>query len=111
MDGQIGSEGRLEVFINGSWGTVCDDSWTDINAEVVCRQLGFERAIAAFSNGYFGVGTGPIHLDDVTCLGTEQRLDQCYSAPWDEHNCIHNEDAGVRCYGKGLHTVVYGYGA
>ena len=49
----------------------------------------------ALSLAAFGPGSGPIHLDDVQCAGTESQLTDCVYTSI--HNCIHFEDAGVIC--------------
>ncbi len=106
MDGSIRlagavkpSSGRVEIFFDGEWGTVCDDEWDLADAEVVCRQLGFGRATSALSDAAFGAGTGPIWLDNVSCTGSENRLADCDFPGLGVENCSHLEDAGVICTG------------
>uniref|UniRef100_A0A8C9IAD4 SRCR domain-containing protein n=1 Tax=Piliocolobus tephrosceles TaxID=591936 RepID=A0A8C9IAD4_9PRIM len=98
--------GRVEIYHGGTWGTVCDDSWTIHEAEVVCRQLGCGRAVSALGNAHFGQGSGPILLDDIQCSGTEAYLGEYSHTGWSTHNCGHGEDAGVICSGKFLSDVV-----
>lgn len=91
-------QGRVEIYANGEWGTVCDDLWSIQNALVVCRQLGFRHAAKAARNSEFGEGKHlRILLDDVQCQGTESSLLDCQHAAVGRHNCAHYEDAGVVC--------------
>ncbi|NWQ75795.1 MARCO protein, partial [Columbina picui] len=86
--------GRVEIFYQGSWGTICDDGWSTQDATVVCRMLGYSRATSAFTAS---AGTGPIWLDDVGCTGSESSIFDCSKSNWGVHNCNHNEDAGLEC--------------
>lgn len=99
MNGTNHCSGRVEVLYGQQWGTVCDDNWDLIDAEVVCRQLGCGTALSATSSAYFGRGSDPIWLDDVMCKGTEAALSECTAKPWGKHDCGHGEDAGVVCSG------------
>lgn len=58
----------------------------------VCR--GIARS---WKGAYFGAGTGPVLLDEVSCTGNELSVEQCPKKAWGEHNCDHSEDAGVSC--------------
>uniref|UniRef100_A0A8B9H408 SRCR domain-containing protein n=1 Tax=Astyanax mexicanus TaxID=7994 RepID=A0A8B9H408_ASTMX len=95
--------GRVEIYHNGQWGTVCDDDWGMDDAEVVCSQMGCGKATSIHKKAHFGQGSGPILLDDVGCSGTEITLTSCSHRGLGINDCNHGEDAGVVCSGK---TVV-----
>ena len=123
VGGTVANEGRVEVCNNQQWGTVCDDGWGNLDANVACRQAGFSRFselhivlgiltvlqslnfvvdilsldAQARSFAAFGQGTGPILLDNVACTGNEARLFDCRNNGLGIHNCLHSEDAGVVC--------------
>ncbi|XP_066566452.1 deleted in malignant brain tumors 1 protein-like [Amia ocellicauda] len=97
VGGRDECSGRVEVFHNGLWGTVCDDLWDMADAHVVCQELGCGPAVSAPSQAAFGRGTGVIMLDDVVCTGHETSLLNCSSRAPGDHNCDHSEDASVTC--------------
>ena len=99
VGGSMPSEGRVEIFANGYWGTVCDDGWDQADARVVCRQLGFSDSLEATTESRFGRGTGEILLDDVACTESDNELVECSHIGIGMHNCNHGEDAGVVCNG------------
>ena len=65
VNGSTLLEGRVEVFYNNTWGTICDDYWSIADATVVCRQLGFDHAFEAVSNAVFGAGKGLVNEEIV----------------------------------------------
>ena len=119
MDGSDEKEGRVEICADddtgdntpASWGTVCDDYWTNDDADVACMALGYEGAepdASRFLRSRFGAGPGPIWLDDMLCRGDETSLLDCRLASGRAardaigvHNCKSSEVVGVRCMAAG----------
>ncbi|KAI5625087.1 deleted in malignant brain tumors 1 protein-like, partial [Silurus asotus] len=97
--GSNSCSGRVEIYYNNQWGTVCDDNWDLNDAHVVCRQLGCGKAVSAHQNAHFGQGSGTIWLDEVQCSGSESDITRCRRNGFGTHDCGHGEDAGVSCSG------------
>ncbi|XP_016315634.1 T-cell differentiation antigen CD6-like isoform X1 [Sinocyclocheilus anshuiensis] len=87
--------GRVELLHSGNWGTVCDDDFDICSRHVVCAQL---RCGSAIRMSFFGPGTGPIHISQMKCNGSESSLWECTSINTTASNyCGHKEDAGIVC--------------
>ena len=100
--------GRVEVYHDGEWGTICDDHPSAIAlgnyrghpnnnmADVVCRMFGSDSGVVK-NAAYFGEGTGKIWLQQVHCTGSESSLFDCQHDRWGHEICGHHEDVGVIC--------------
>ena len=97
VNGSTKYDGRVEVYYNGEWGTVCDDDWDLNDAQVVCSELGLGKATAALRGAFYGQGTGEIWLDNVNCVGNELTIGNCSHRGWGIEDCGHFEDASVNC--------------
>uniref|UniRef100_A0A8C1XRP3 SRCR domain-containing protein n=1 Tax=Cyprinus carpio TaxID=7962 RepID=A0A8C1XRP3_CYPCA len=101
--------GRLEVYHNAVWGSVCDDQWDISDAQVVCRQLGCGAALRADGNSTFGVDEGGVWMNKVECRGNEIPLWDCPLSLNNHTDCSRKEHAGLTCADHGNVRLVGGH--
>ncbi|XP_034826785.1 protein bark beetle isoform X2 [Maniola hyperantus] len=104
LGGRTPHEGRLQVRIDGKWGTVCNYGWNIVNAALVCNQVGlalnpddwFLEPIEIPSAGM----TEDIILSNVDCSEFDNDITKCRAETIEsfENSCTHDNDVGVRCY-------------
>lgn len=58
VGGKTAADGNVEIFYKGRWGSICDDEWDIREAYIVCKMLGYNRAVRATFNSQFGRGRG-----------------------------------------------------
>ena len=107
--------GRVEVCINGTWGTICDHHWTQQEASVACSHLGYSPygihyiclcyvwnlilylGAMATTNLFLNY-VWPIGLFDLRCSGNETKILDCtYKKTNGGQNCGERNDASVFC--------------
>ena len=92
-------EGQVEVFYNGTWGSVCSAYWDLKEANVFCRELGFPGAVTATSSWNFRRRQRDIYLSSVSCVGNEPSLTECYHSGW-SGSCYYRDVRVVCIAGK-----------
>ena len=94
---QASSAGRVEVYRNNTWGTVCDDLFGLNDADTACKQWGARTpAISWNGRAFYGQGNGSILLDNAECV-SDPNPESLFFCSYTEHDCGHNEDVGVSC--------------
>ncbi|GLG96781.1 Lysyl oxidase-like protein 2 [Gryllus bimaculatus] len=101
VGGRVREEGRVEVKLgnSSSWGLICGDGWSLLEAGVVCRQLGLGFAADAVQTDFFGGKPEAIVLSGVECQGAESHLGECLHDRLGDAVCPGKREniAGVVC--------------
>ena len=88
--------GRVEVFYQGRWGKICRNEWDINDVKVVCRQLGFQTAVAEFIGMDTKVEKNSVAMSNVACTGQESVLASCKRRDGN-HRCLNNIGAQAFC--------------
>ncbi|KAG1673972.1 hypothetical protein FOA52_015728 [Chlamydomonas sp. UWO 241] len=102
------AQGRLEIWHNLDWGTICDNFFTRVNADVACRQLHYHAGHLVCSGAGSMLNQDPyqgpvdpraIWLAGMDCYGDEMLLSDCTRNAWGHYGvqCTHANDVVLRC--------------
>lgn len=98
--------GWLEVFYNGTWGSVCHSHMADITLSIICRQLGCGNSGTLNSSIVPREGSRLRWVDQIQCRKTDSSLWQCPSDSWRRNSCSSKEEAYISCAGNLLFLCV-----
>ena len=98
VDGSTKYDGRVEVYHNGVWATVCDDRWGTDDAQVVCNALDYGKAVAAGHNKSSGQSSDNLH-----CVSADWTIVNCSHGGWRFHICHRGAYVSVNCT-AGMYT-------
>ena len=96
-------EGRVEIYSDGQWQSICDDGWDIEDADVVCRQLGYGYAESAPTSSFYGISLNTVWEASITCTGSESNLIDCSNTS--VIFCANSDEAGVRCSNEGYYCM------
>ncbi|PIK52434.1 putative soluble scavenger receptor cysteine-rich domain-containing protein SSC5D, partial [Apostichopus japonicus] len=101
-------EGRLEILHDQEWGSICDEEFTETEAVVACRELGFDfESIVDSSDEYGWTDDLPIHVIGINCTGRD-KLRECvnFETTTKGKMCYHVEDVGLQCSTRVIDSAV-----
>ncbi|NWJ01009.1 WC11 protein, partial [Crypturellus undulatus] len=106
LENSDGCSGRLQVFYNGSWGSVCSKMITLSTVSLVCKELGCGDGGSLETDLPYGKVSGHTWLDRVECGKRNSSFWQCPSAPWNPQSCSdQQEETHITCNGNAFPTT------
>ncbi|XP_077976102.1 uncharacterized protein LOC120328528 [Styela clava] len=81
-------QGRVEILHQGIWGNICTDDFSNEDARVICRMLGYTDAGGRTGNNYRVGSTAKFWLNRLLCTGQESNIGLCPHGGWNWKNCI-----------------------
>ncbi len=77
VDGTAACSGRVEIYKDSEWGTICDEGLDDVEGNLVCYEAGCGPLISIQPSAFFGEGSGSLLTDDLNCSGNESSVLNC----------------------------------
>ena len=100
VGGNSENEGRVEIYYNNTWGTVCGDSyWSQLDSNTVCWQLGYAGATNHYYSPFIDHVNTPIWMERVSCGTYDTCLGKCSFNGFGNSRCRHSQDIFVNCTG------------
>ena len=98
IGGTGNGNGRLEIYRNGRWGTICSNDWDKNATQVACRQLNFTVGLSEGRD--FGYSLDGVVLNTAICTGEEKRLLDCNTTDSSRTRCSIIGIVGIYCSSK-----------
>jgi hypothetical protein len=120
--GEISSRGRLELRLNGVWGTICITGNDNFSAVAACKSMGYrfgrwgnyvnsrnQQTMGYCKNfmseNHCGAEFQRIHYYNIKCLPNSQNLYGCHKQLAELTVCNHNMDAIIICSNDNYETA------
>ncbi|XP_026109155.1 deleted in malignant brain tumors 1 protein-like [Carassius auratus] len=87
--------GRLEIYHNQTWMSVCDAVFDPQDAEVVCRELDCGAPVQVLGAAAFHKGDAQMWTKEIQCRGDESQIQMCPASQ--KHNCSHDDHQALLC--------------
>ncbi|XP_019848822.1 PREDICTED: uncharacterized protein LOC109580260 [Amphimedon queenslandica] len=103
VGGKGRNEGRVEVYNQNVWGSVCSNNFDMKDGNVICKYLGHPGLEEIYNkeetpSSMVRTSEGAIWMNNLQCNGYEETPFDCLQSTFGEHDCTHNQDCGPQVF-------------